>query len=254
MSLNATFFITSALFGLGLAVDGFLISLSNGLNNSKMCKWQILLSAFVFASFQFGAVLLGWFCVAELVKYFSFIENLLSYIALIMLCFIGTKMIVNGAKKCRKNAKTHNTTQINNKNKAKKTNIKLPKNNKPLLKNKIEKVKKLFYNETVVTLNIKVLNKTNKKIISVKKWVITLLIQGIITSVDALSVGFVISGYAIYFAIICALIISCITLNMYLIGFKIGKTFGNKLGSKAELVGGIVFILIGIEIFICSFL
>ena len=78
----------------------------------------------------------------------------------------------------------------------------------------------------------------------------TLIIQGIATSIDALSVGFTIANYALLMAVICSLIIAAVTYIISITGIVIGKQAGTKLSSKAAVLGGIILIAIGIEIFI----
>lgn len=77
-----------------------------------------------------------------------------------------------------------------------------------------------------------------------------LLVQGIATSIDALSVGFTIAEYSWIHALVCALIIAVVTFVICLAGLAIGKKFGTKLAGKASLLGGVILILIGIEIFV----
>jgi len=77
-----------------------------------------------------------------------------------------------------------------------------------------------------------------------------LIIQGIATSIDALSVGFTIATYNLLMAFIASLIIAVVTHIICLIGLNIGKKFGMKLADKATLLGGIILIGIGLEIFI----
>ena len=77
-----------------------------------------------------------------------------------------------------------------------------------------------------------------------------LLIQGIATSIDALSVGFTISEYGFIMALVCASIIAVVTVIISMIGLIIGKKFGTKLANKASILGGVILILIGIEIFV----
>ena len=77
-----------------------------------------------------------------------------------------------------------------------------------------------------------------------------LLIQGITTSIDALSVGFTISEYGFLMALVCALIIATVTFVICMAGLVIGKKFGTKLVSKAEYLIGVILIFIGLEIFI----
>jgi putative Mn2+ efflux pump MntP len=81
----------------------------------------------------------------------------------------------------------------------------------------------------------------------------TLIVQGIATSIDALSVGFAISEYSTPMAIVCAAIIAVVTFIICIGGLAIGKRFGMMLSGKATILGGIILILIGIEIFITSF-
>ncbi len=76
-----------------------------------------------------------------------------------------------------------------------------------------------------------------------------LILQGIATSIDALSVGFTISSYKVPQVLICALIIGMVTHVVCYIGLKLGIKFGTKLAGKAKILGGIVLIAIGIEIF-----
>ena len=80
-----------------------------------------------------------------------------------------------------------------------------------------------------------------------------MILQGIATSIDALSVGFTIASYDIFMALTCALIIAVITFGICLLGVFIGKKFGTKLSNKASIFGGVILILIGLEIFITSF-
>ena len=77
-----------------------------------------------------------------------------------------------------------------------------------------------------------------------------LLVQGIATSIDALSVGFTIAEYDLKMAIICALIIAVVTFIICFEGIAIGKKFGTKLAGKAGIFGGVILVGIGIEIFI----
>lgn len=80
----------------------------------------------------------------------------------------------------------------------------------------------------------------------------SLLIQGIATSIDALSVGFTIAEYGRAMALSCALIVGAVTFVICTGGLCIGKRFGTKLSGKASILGGVILIGIGIEIFISS--
>ncbi len=78
----------------------------------------------------------------------------------------------------------------------------------------------------------------------------TLVMQGVATSIDALSVGFTISDYNTVMALLCALVIAVVTFIICVAGLIIGKKFGTRLAGKANILGGIILIAIGIEIFI----
>ena len=79
-----------------------------------------------------------------------------------------------------------------------------------------------------------------------------LLVQGVATSIDALSVGFTIADYALPMAALSASVIAAVTFVICLIGLFIGKKAGSCLSGKAGIVGGAILIFIGLEIFISS--
>lgn len=81
-----------------------------------------------------------------------------------------------------------------------------------------------------------------------------LLLQGVATSIDALSVGFTIADYSGFSAFICCLIIAVTTFVICMGGLFIGKRFGTRLADKASILGGVILILIGIEIFLTGIL
>lgn len=188
--MNSIFFLNSILLGLGLAMDAFSVSLANGLNEPAMKGGKMSAIAGVFAVFQAAMPMIGWVCVHTIVVYFSAFEKAIPYIALILLGFIGGKMLYEGIK---------------NKN-----------------------------------------SDAPKKKLSVG----ALLIQGVATSIDALSVGFTIADYAWQAALVCASIIAVITFGLCFVGLIIGKKFGTKISNKAQIIGGIILIAIGLEIFI----
>ena len=191
MDLSVRFFLNSILLGIGLAMDAFSVSLANGLNEPKMKKRKMCLVAGVFAAFQFVMPLIGWFCVSTVAQYFSLFEKCIPWIALILLCYIGGKMLYEG------------------------------------IKNKGE------CEEAAVGFS-------------------ALLIQGVATSIDALSVGFTISDYNALEAVLACLFIGIVTFFICFTGLAIGKTAGTKLAGKAGILGGAILIFIGLEIFIIN--
>lgn len=191
MNWNFLFFFNSALLGVGLAMDAFSVSMANGLNEPKMKKGRMNVIAGVYAFFQFFMPMVGWICVHTVVKTFKKFENFIPWIALILLLYIGGKMLLEG------------------------------------IFNKEDE------EEEIKTLAIS-----------------TLIIQGIATSIDALSVGFTISNYNWIMAVVCGLIIAVVTFFICVAGLIIGKTVGNKISNKATIFGGLILIGIGIEIFV----
>lgn len=187
---NLLFFLNSILLGLGLAMDAFSVSLANGLNEPDMKDKKMCKIAGVFAFFQAVMPMIGWICVHTIIQYFNAFRNFIPWIALILLLFIGGKMLIDGIK---------------------------PKS-----------------------------DETEKQ----KTGTAYLLLQGIATSIDALSVGFAIAEYAFLMAIVCALIISVVTFAVCMAGLMIGKKFGTKFSGKAAMLGGMILIVIGLEIFI----
>ena len=77
-----------------------------------------------------------------------------------------------------------------------------------------------------------------------------LMLQGVATSIDAMSVGFTIAEYDLLMALVCAAIIAVVTFFICAAGIAIGKKFGTKLANKASVFGGLILIFIGLEIFI----
>ena len=81
-----------------------------------------------------------------------------------------------------------------------------------------------------------------------------LFVQGVATSIDALSVGFTISEYGWGMALVCSLIIAVVTFFVCTAGLSLGKKFGTKLSGKASILGGVILIGIGFEIFVTGVL
>lgn len=77
-----------------------------------------------------------------------------------------------------------------------------------------------------------------------------ILIQGVITSIDALSAGFAFSSYNIQSTIIASVVIGIVTFIMCVIGANIGRKVGTILTDNAKIYGGIILILIGLRIYL----
>lgn len=188
--MTIVFFVNSILLGVGLAMDAFSVSLANGLNEPKMNKSRMSLIAGVFAVFQAVMPMLGWICVHTIMQYFVSFQKLIPWIALMLLGYIGGKMLIEGIKG----------------------------------EGEEESSGELAFG--------------------------ALLVQGIATSIDALSVGFTIADYNFGMALLCAIIIAVVTFIICITGLILGKKFGTKFAGKASILGGVILIGIGIEIFV----
>ena len=190
MEWSVVFFLNSILLGVGLAMDAFSVSMANGLNEPKMKKGKMCGIAGVFAGFQALMPMTGWICVHTIVQYFKVFERFIPGIALILLAYIGGKMLIEGIRS-----------------------------------------KDLEEEKSGIGIG-------------------GLLIQGVATSIDALSVGFTIVGYGWLMALVASLIIAVVTFIICITGLVIGKKFGTQLSNKAQIAGGVILIVIGIEIFV----
>ena len=98
MEWNFLFFFNSVLLGVGLAMDAFSVSLANGLNEPKMKISKMTVISGTFAFFQALMPMLGWFLVHTFCNNFCQFTKVVPWIALVLLSFIGGKMLYNGIK------------------------------------------------------------------------------------------------------------------------------------------------------------
>lgn len=226
MQFSISFFINSILLGIGLAMDAFSVSIANGLNEPKMKAGKVCGVAGTYAFFQFAMPMIGWVCVHTVVVFFTAAQKFIPWIALILLLYIGGKMVIES---CISFHKARKCKQCNNCD--------------------CENRKFQFNEDTKKQILTECADKgvePEKKSLSF----ITLMVQGIATSIDALSVGFTIAEYNWLLALIASIIIAAETFVICVAGLKIGKKAGEKLSEKATLVGGIILIAIGVEIFV----
>ena len=98
MGWSLMFFVSSILFGVALAMDAFSVSLANGLHEPHMKKRKLCAIAGTFSFFQFLMPMIGWICVRTILEYFSAVERWIPLIALVLLGFIGGKMLIEGIR------------------------------------------------------------------------------------------------------------------------------------------------------------
>lgn len=96
--MNFAFFFNNILLGVGLAMDAFSVAVANGLNQSCINKKRTCLVAGTFAFFQFIMPFLGWVLVATATSIFAQLQRFIPYVAFVLLCFIGGKMLLEGIK------------------------------------------------------------------------------------------------------------------------------------------------------------
>ena len=193
MFLSARFLINSILFGVGLAMDAFSVSVAAGLQSPHMSKGRMLRIAGIFSFFQIAMPLIGWFCIHTMADRFARFEKAVPWIALVLLLFLGGRMIA-------------------------------------------EELAKRSAGETAAAAEEDLSGGE-------------LIAQGIATSIDALSVGFTIADLGWQAALLESVIIGAVTLFICLGGLRLGRSLGKKLAGKAGYLGGIILILIGLNIF-----
>ena len=176
------------LTAVGLSMDAFAVSVTDGLCCTNLKKRQSVWIGLCFGLFQGIMPLAGFFLGKAFEASVTAVDH---YIALILLGYIGGKMIYDSIQEAKQNA---------------------PES---------------------YPLTAKML-----------------ILQGIATSIDALAVGVsfaVLPDVNIFCAVAGIALITCL---LSLIGVRFGKQFGEKLGSRALLTGGVILVCLGMKIFI----
>ncbi|MBQ8357235.1 MAG: manganese efflux pump [Clostridia bacterium] len=195
--------ITAAGLGVGLAMDAFSVSLTNGLAEPCGTKRRAAAIAGVFSLFQMAMPLIGWLLVSTVAQLFSQVQTFIPFIAFGILLFIGGKMLAEGIGDMREKKKAAAQGK-----------------------------------ETPVVCAM----------VRTTFW--GLMVQGVATSIDALSCGFEFADYLWWEALLAAGIIAVVTFVICFAGVFIGRKFGTKLAEKATVLGGCILILIGLKILI----
>ena len=172
-------------------MDAFSVSLADGLGEKNLNAGRTLLIAGVFAVFQFAMPMAGWLLIHTAEEKFAFISMFIPWAALLLLVYIGGKMLLEGIRENREIRSTGSDTD-------------------PAAADS---------GDAVLTAG-------------------DLIIQGIATSIDALSVGFTIASYSV------------VTLFICIAGLIAGRQIGTRLAGKASILGGVILIAIGIEIWV----
>ncbi|HCS95076.1 MAG TPA: hypothetical protein DIV38_04985 [Clostridiales bacterium] len=184
------------LTGVGLSMDAAAVSMTNGMNEPKMKLPKILLIALFYGVAQGVMPLIGYYAGS---LFATAVAKIAPWLALVLLGFIGGKMIFEAICELKKNGEQ-------------------PKEAKPL------------------SLG-------------------SLAVQALATSIDALAVGISLvaldkSGALAVNIFVAVSMIAASTFIISLVSVFVGKKFGELLSDKAELVGGLILVAIGLKIFI----
>lgn len=179
-------FFSIILTGFALSMDAFAVSITKGITLKKINLSIAIKIAFFFGLFQAVMPLIGWLFGMNFELYIRSIDH---WIAIILLSFLGIKMIIE-------------------------------------------------------TINRDDDNESNSIYLDNKE----LIILSIATSIDALAVGVTFAFLNIDIIPIC-ISIGVITFIVCFIGVIIGKKIGSVLKNSAQIIGGIILILIGLNIF-----
>ena len=188
MDANVMDVVTLVMLAVGLAMDAFAVSITDGLCYENFHRKEALITSGAFGLFQGIMPLIGYFCGRMFSDAISSIDH---WIALILLGVIGLNMIKEAWQESREPECESCQTKT----------LTLP----------------------------------------------TILMQASATSIDALAVGvsFAFLQTPIFQAVA---VIGLTTFCFGVAGVKIGRLFGVKYETKAELMGGIILILIGSKI------
>lgn len=178
--------ITILFIGVGLAMDAFSVSVTDGIILKKPSVCQASKIALFFGAFQFLMPCIGYFLASSFARYITAFDH---WIAFILLAFVGGKMLIEAVHE-KEEGEIENPLSLS-----------------------------------------------------------TLFVLAIATSIDALAVGvtFATMSVSVVFA---SAIIGGITFVICLAGVFIGSKFGNFLGNKAEIAGGLVLVAIGVKILV----
>ncbi len=217
--MNFIFITNSIALGVGLAMDAFSVSIANGLNEPEMSRRKMCGIAGTYAGYQFAMPMIGWLCVHTIAEQFEAFRVFIPWIALALLAWIGGKMLIEGIQNNKKDAGAEGS-------------------------------KETACLDAGVAGSASAHNAGENAKSGACLGFGTLMLQGIATSIDALSVGFTIADYGTGMAITCSLLVAVTTFLICMSGLLFGKRFGERLADKATILGGVILIAIGVEIFV----
>lgn len=191
--------ISILLTSIALSMDAFAVSITKGMTIKNITTKLAFKIAFFFGLFQGGMPLIGW---ALGISFEGYIKAFDHWIALILLSFLGIKMIYESIKGEDEDELALDIAQDNTQNN--------------------------FNDNDIKTKD--------------------LIVLSVATSIDALAVGVSFAFLNIDIVPVVSAI-AIITFIVCFIGVLIGKQIGPILKNYAEIIGGIILICIGINIF-----
>ena len=174
------------LLAVGLSMDAFAVAAADGLCCKNLSRRWTAGIGLCFGLMQGIMPLLGYALGSMFLDIIAAFDH---YIALILLGFIGVRMLIEAWRQDPEQSETHMTLRL-------------------------------------------------------------LLVQGVATAIDALAVGVSFAALGSFSIVSGAVIIACVTFALSVIGVLLGKKYGTKLGRKAQILGGLLLIGIGVKIFV----
>jgi putative Mn2+ efflux pump MntP len=180
------------LIAAGLSADAFSVSLGNGMCMPKADRSKAFAIAAAFGGFQAAMPLAGYFASRSFTVYIAAYDHI---VALVLLSFIGGRMVIGGIKAAKNKADVRDEKDLSAGG---------------------------------------------------------LLLQAVATSIDALIVGVGFAAMGLHVAELAkaVILIGSITFVLSFVGVQAGKRFGALLGSRAEILGGLILITIGVKLFV----
>ena len=193
------------LIAIGLSMDAFAVAICTGLAMPRVTIKKALIVGLYFGFFQAAMPLIGYLLGTQFADSITAFDH---WIAFVLLCFIGGKMIFESFRK----------EDFSNKEESSKINL----------------------SEDYTKDNGVSAPETSLKPAK-------MLPLALATSIDALAVG-VSFAFLKVDIVSSVLSIGIITFALSTVGVKVGNVFGMKFKSKAELAGGIILVLMGVKI------
>lgn len=247
MKPGYSFFLNSILLGIGLAMDAFSVSCANALREPCMRRRRMCGIAGVYAFFQFLMPMAGWLCVHTIEERFSRIQWVIPWIALGLLVWIGAGMLLEGIREEKKAAAEPGS--------ASGAKAAAEPGSASGAKAAAEPGSASGTKAAADSGSASGAQKTTDSGNASSALTLpVLLLQGIATSIDALSTGFTIAEYQFLMAFTACLIIAAVTFVICMGGLVIGRKAGSRLSGKAGILGGVILIAIGLEIVITHYI